>query len=92
MKIQINNRIVDTEDIREITRPEIGYAYPEDRAVYEAYIFKVKFYEGKGDTMNFDIPIKADKSDILIFNGFNAKLINVWSNNQLQIPTFILEY
>lgn len=93
MKIQINNRIVDTEDIREITRIEESWCHCD--GPYEAHTFQVKFYEGKGKTMDFEISKKqADyyPEDLLKFKGFNASLINTWSKNQLEIPKFILDY
>lgn len=99
MKIQINNSIVETEDIREITRVKLDNVHltNHDEGAdidYDAYMFQIKFYEGKGLTKTYELSkAEADAypDRLLQLRGFNAQLILAWSNNQLEIPKFTLE-
>jgi hypothetical protein len=103
MKIAVNGNIIDTENIYKITKVEIDNIIEESEnrfAFYKGHwitiSFKIKIFNNKDIQIleslrdfNSFINYKNDKfNSIQKLNKFRDSIIEIWSENQSEIPQF----
>lgn len=91
MKIQVNNSIIETDDIREITTVKDRSEFvstPNGGKSMPYYGFIIKFYDNKGKDIIVKDYNECWKEDPSAFLANYEKLLEIWSQNRF-IPKII---
>ncbi|MFW6226091.1 MAG: hypothetical protein ACOC3V_03960 [bacterium] len=102
MKIAINGDIIDTKHIYKISKLEtINFAYPKNYGSHYCCSFRIQSFNRKTIVVenvydftgyqNQDDFYRVVKNTEKKLSDFRDKIINIWLQNQSEIPQFNLD-